>query len=682
MRILTLILLLASLPALAEHLPGGNIGVRCISGNQYEVTLKLWRECTGSAMINQGISFVNECGVSFSLNNMPLISTANVSPICEGQAGQTTCDGGTLVGIEEYTYQVVVFLSPCDYWRIYWSTCCRYPALNLQGSQGLFIEALVNNSGPACVELPTFVEDTPPLVCVNQPVSYDPGVLFEQGQQLRFRLIDARRLLNSDPLNLDIQPVTYQSPFTGAEPYTGLAIDSLTGQITFTPLAQGYIVCVIAVDVRDANGVLRGTIMRDFPFIAQVCDNVVPDAASGVVENATGLVTVTGPYSLEACGNSCFDAVITDADGAQTLTISSNIESAIPGASFSVNGTNPAVVTICFGGGATQGTYLFTLTAQDDACPVRGTQVFTYTVSYGDDPDAGSGATVAICPGESVDLGALMNGQAGGAWSDGPLVSAVGSYTYTVSTSCGEDMAVFEVVAGTTPNAGADSTGYICEGGTINLQNLLTGDLGGTWSEGPEVSMPGTYTYSLSSGCGADEAVFVVDILQPPYAGDGDEILVCPQSPAFTMLDSMPGDPIPGGAWLYGIDAVDGVFDPTLDPDGDYCYAIGNICGSDTACLRINFLDPLDPYCIFLGMDEVEQESLPYPNPSIGLLNLANRESAIVEVIDASGRTVWSQYVASHAIVHIPPGIVGGCYALRLTNANGAVTVHRIQLLR
>lgn len=682
MRILSLSLLLATLPALAEHLPGGNLGVRCVGGNQYEVTLKLWRECTGSAMIDQGISFVNECGVSFSLNSMPLISTANVSPICEGQTGQTTCDGGTLVGIEEYTYQVIVFLSPCDFWRIYWSTCCRYPALNLEGSQGIYIEALVNNSGPACVELPTFVEDTPPLVCVNQHVSYDPGVLFDQGQELRFRLIDARRLLNADPFNLDIQPVTYQSPFNGAEPYTGLAIDSLTGQITFTPLAQGYIVCVIAVDVRDANGVLRGTITRDFPFIAQVCDNAVPDADSGVLENAIGLASITGPYSLEACGNSCVDAVIVDPDGAQTLSITSNIESAIPGASFNVNGANPAVVTICFGGGATQGTYLFTLTAQDDACPVRGTQIFTYTVAYGDDPDAGSGATIAICPGESVDLDALMNGQEGGSWSEGPVVIAEGTYTYTVTTSCGEEVAVFEVVAGPAPDAGADSTGHICEGGTINLQNLLTGEPGGTWSEGPEVSQPGAYTYSLSSGCGSDEAVFTVSILQPAYAGDGDEILVCPQTLAFTMLDSMPGDPVPGGAWLYGVDAVDGVFDPAIDPDGDYCYTIANACGSDTACLRINFLDPLDPYCIFLGVLEVMEESLLHPNPTSGSLNLGNRLPAVAEVIDASGRVVWRQPAPSYATMLLPAGLSDGCYALRLHRPDGTVTVHRFELMR
>ena len=182
MRILTLSLLLWALPALAEHLPGGNISVRCVSGNQHEVTLKLWRECTGVPMISQSINFVSSCGVTFALEDIPLISVANVSPICEGQADQTTCDGGTLIGIEEYTYRTNVFLSPCNFWRIYWSTCCRFPALNLQGSQGIYIEALVNNQGGNCIEYPTFSDDVPPLVCVNQPVSYDPGVVFAQGQ--------------------------------------------------------------------------------------------------------------------------------------------------------------------------------------------------------------------------------------------------------------------------------------------------------------------------------------------------------------------------------------------------------------------------------------------------------------------------------------------------------------------
>ncbi|HRD52847.1 MAG TPA: hypothetical protein PKY96_09380 [Flavobacteriales bacterium] len=685
MRFLTLLAAMAlSSIMLAEHLPGGNISVRCVSGNQHEVTLKLWRECTGAAMIGQTINFVNTCGVSFSLNNMPLISVANVSPVCEGQADQTTCDGGPFIGIEEYTYRTTVNLSPCNFWRIYWSTCCRFPALNLQGSQGIYVEALVNNLGGTCNEYPTFSDNTPPLVCVNQPVSYDPGVLFTQGQDLRFRLINARRLLNSDPQNLDIQSVTYQSPFTGPAPYTGLAIDSITGQISFTPLGQGYIVCVIAIEVRDAGGVWRGTIMRDFPFIAQACDNNVPDAASGTIEDVSGEAVATAAYALNACGSACFSIAVADADGAQSVSLTSNIGSAIPGAEFIASPGNPATASICIGDNVPEGSYLFTVTATDDACPVIGTQVFTYVISVSASAEAGADATIPLCPGETIDLTAYVTGDNGGIWSDGPIVSGTGTYTYTITGSCGEDEAVFEVVQGSAPNAGEDAEVEICAGGAVNLSNYLTGDAGGVWSEGPQVGSPGEYTYTVSTGCGSDEAVFTVVETTPPNAGGDNTILVCPQADAFALIDSLLGTPDADGAWFFEENAVPGTFDPLLDPEGDYCYVVEHPqCGTASACVRIALLPQDDPYCISLGVLETEVPAALHPNPTDGLVFIRATGTGMIEAIDASGRMVWSApVVAGTSAITLPGSMVNGSYAMRITRTDGTVTVQRFELLR
>jgi hypothetical protein len=686
MRILTLSLLLWALPALAEHLPGGNISVRCVSGNQHEVTLKLWRECTGVPMIAQSVSFVSSCGVTFSLN-IPLISVANVSPVCEGQADQTTCDGGTLIGIEEYTYRITVFLSPCNFWRIFWNTCCRFPALNLQGSQGIYIEALVNNLGGTCIEYPSFSDNTPPLVCVNQPVSYDPGVVFTQGQQLRFRLIEARRLLNADPQNLDIQSVSYQSPFTGPEPYTGLAIDSLTGQITFTPLGQGYIVCVIAIEVSDANGAWRGTIMRDFPFIAQVCDNAVPDAASGTVTNLAGAGAATGPYEVLACGQVCFDAAITDTDAAQIVSLTSNIADAIPGATFNVVEGNPAVAAICVdASGLAAGQYLFTISALDDACPVRGAQSFSYVLTVAEsDVDAGDDASADICPGATLDLSTLVTGDPGGAWSEGPVVSTAGTYTYTVSGICGDDIATFTISEANVADAGADAQVDICQGAQTDLAAFVTGASGGVWSGGSSVvSLGGTYTYTVSNACGSDEAAFTVTVFAPASAGLDNQILVCPQAAPFQMIDSLLGSAEPGGSWTLDGAPVDPVFDPSMGTEGEYTYSVTSpVCGDASALLSINFLDPTDPYCLTLGVTEQWSTMRVHPNPSDGLLLLDLSANSRAEVLDASGRLVHhaSPGIGASSVV-LPASLTNGSYALRITRPDGSVTVARFELIR
>ena len=54
MRLTTLLASLTLCTSLfAEHLPGGDITYHCIGNSQYEITLKLWRECSGVPIIAQ-----------------------------------------------------------------------------------------------------------------------------------------------------------------------------------------------------------------------------------------------------------------------------------------------------------------------------------------------------------------------------------------------------------------------------------------------------------------------------------------------------------------------------------------------------------------------------------------------------------------------------------------------------
>jgi hypothetical protein len=67
-----------------------------------------------------------------------------------------------------------------------------------------------------------------------------------------------------------------------------MAIDSLTGQITFLPTATGTIVTVVKVTDRGSDGTVIGTVMRDFLFVASSCSNTVPSVNSGTFTAATG----------------------------------------------------------------------------------------------------------------------------------------------------------------------------------------------------------------------------------------------------------------------------------------------------------------------------------------------------------------------------------------------------------
>lgn len=687
MRIFTLPLLFLSLPALAEHLPGGTITTRCISGVQHEVTLQLWRECTGAAMIAQDLTFRNECGVQFVLSNIPLISVENVSPVCPDQLDQTTCNGGPLTGIEMYTYRTTVPLSACNFWTISWSTCCRYPSVNINGSPGLYVEARLNNLGSACIESPVFTDPVPPFVCVGQPASFDLGLTAPPDLVPRYRFIAGRRQTNLNPVV--VEAIAYLPPHSGAAPYTGMAIDSITGNITFTPDVQGYIIVVVEVNYTDANGIWRGSVMRDFPFVAQVCDNAVPDAASGLLGNAQGSGSITGDYAASTCGGSfCFEAIVTDADAGQVLTLNSNIDQVVEGATFNVSGSNPATASICIDASVLPlGTYTFTINAIDDACPVVGSQTYTYTLTVGDaGADAGEDAQASICPGQSIDLSTLLTGDPGGTWSAGPVVNAPGTYTYTIVTSCGSDEATFTITADTAPNAGSDAAVTICAGQVVDLNDYVNGDPGGTWSDGaPLVSTAGTYGYSVSNACGSAMAFFSVIVTVPVSAGIDNAISTCSQAQPILMLDSLLGNPASGGTWEGPMGAHGPVFDPAVDSEGVYCYTVFSPppCPESVACITISLLPPSDPVCISLGLLERGTEVSLLPNPSHGTLRVEGMRVQHAAVLDAAGRIVWSsaQRILDGTIT-LPGALPNGSYAIQLRAADGQYVTQRFELVR
>jgi hypothetical protein len=47
----------------ADHNSGAYITYECVGPNQYKVTLKRQRDCSGSTVSGSGISFSNDCGL-------------------------------------------------------------------------------------------------------------------------------------------------------------------------------------------------------------------------------------------------------------------------------------------------------------------------------------------------------------------------------------------------------------------------------------------------------------------------------------------------------------------------------------------------------------------------------------------------------------------------------------------
>ncbi|MBK9289377.1 MAG: hypothetical protein IPN38_17280 [Flavobacteriales bacterium] len=347
-RILTisLLILLAAFHAQATHISGGEIYYDCLGNNQYRVTLIIYRDCAGVNLDPSfDATFSSPCDTFTVQVNTP--NGVELSQLCGQQLPNSSCNGGNLPGIQQYTYTTVVTLPPCDFWTISWSLSNRNGAIaNLQTPKpDTDMCRPPEHTVDACDDSPQFTGIASPFVCLNYPVTYSLGAYDTDGDSLTYTLIGA--------MGQGQALLPYVNPYSGTQPITGLVLDPQTGLLSFTPTQQGNWVVVVQVNEYDTLGNLIGTVMRDMQFVAYPCSNVPPNAASGSITNVNGTAVITGSNEIEVCesGTVCFNMVINDVNANNVLDAVTNLTSVLPGATFSYTGTN-LTCTVCWTGGA------------------------------------------------------------------------------------------------------------------------------------------------------------------------------------------------------------------------------------------------------------------------------------------------------------------------------------------
>ncbi len=438
----------------AHHYAGGTITTRCVGNNFHEITLQLFRNCWGDPFQGQTLHFSNDCGVEFTNTGLQPVSVVGASSICPAELPNTTCNGGSLLGYELNTYKTTVYLSPCTGWRINWYICCRNTSLNLNGGPGIYIETTLNNQSGVCNAAPVFINDRVPTLCAGQEVTFDAGATDPEGNELSYALIPAR-FGSPTPM-----PLQYNAGYSGAEPYIGLTLNPSTGVITFTPTAAATFVVVVEVTERDAQGAIIGQVMRDLVFNIAACTNQAPAQESGTFIASSGGAEVAGERQLAVCGSEGFCATITisDPDLDQALSITTNLDSILPGATMTLSGTNPLNIELC-GANLQVGAHSLWIKATDSGCPVVASRTYHLQVEVTDTQSAGADSAVSVCENAAyTDLFDLLGGSptVGGQWVDPegnltngifvPGVSLTGIHTYTVGTPPCTSSAVISVV--------------------------------------------------------------------------------------------------------------------------------------------------------------------------------------------------------------------------------------------
>ncbi|MFV9552347.1 gliding motility-associated C-terminal domain-containing protein [Algibacter sp. PT7-4] len=208
--------------------------------------------------------------------------------------------------------------------------------------------------------------------------------------------------------------------------------------------------------------------------------------------------------------------------------------------------------------GVSAGTYSFTYLVTASAPCIDDSETIMVTIEEPLNAGANVNPTLDICSNEgTTDLFTLLGGaDTGGTWSPAltsatgvfdPLEDADGTYTYTLTNSCGTFTNQVEVTVTLAPNAGTDNTLNICAGhDPVDLFTLLgtAAQSGGVWSPAltsgtglfdPAVDTSNTYTYTVAAvaPCSPDATAEIIVTVN-----DTPAIIVLDPDPEFCLVNN------------------------------------------------------------------------------------------------------------------------------------------------
>ncbi|WP_178989408.1 gliding motility-associated C-terminal domain-containing protein [Winogradskyella schleiferi] len=165
------------------------------------------------------------------------------------------------------------------------------------------------------------------------------------------------------------------------------------------------------------------------------------------------------------------------------------------------------------------------------------------------------------------------------------------------------------------------------------------------------------YGTTLDPPCESTARLMVVVILDiGPNAGEDGILDICDNNlgTTFDLFTSLGGTPDAGGSWSPSLNSGTGVYDPNIDPTGDYTYTVvsGNSCPDESAKVTVSII--------------------PEPNAGTnGTSNLCNNNGPVDLFLSLGGTPeiggVWSPALASGTGIFDPALDADGIYTYTVT---------------
>jgi len=449
---LTLLILLGfSNQSYGSHAAAADLGYRCQGDTAIEVTLILYRDCTGIAAPTAAafnLTFFDSCrteympdtsqpswvrdttyyvppiNVSIAASTALEDSCSTVINTCDDPCYRPNCvcgagnlptnpqgpnDSCTMVGqfiypsVERYIYKFVIVLpgmtnnfpnprnnmngiDDCGSLRISYSLSARNPSTNVSGGN-LYLETIIDLGSGICNSTPNYRTDPPiSYACQGQPFSYSFAGLDTPDNHILTYSMKAPgtgigSFVNFTPPMSVNQPFLYDAP-------DSMYLDSLTGQLTFTPQLGVVQNGVMAVNVWEFDKFknLIGVSTRElyiFVLPPDQCTNSPYDSLNFTnIVNTNAVPNKVRTFAYCIGDTISFDFDIGDPDTFQNLTVTNNATAVLGDQATLICDTafdNPIPCKFYWIVPNTVDTGLQTINVivKDDGCPIPATQVLS-----------------------------------------------------------------------------------------------------------------------------------------------------------------------------------------------------------------------------------------------------------------------------------------------------------------
>ena len=290
--LIILFIIVSTLPAIAKHITGGEMNYKYLgvgataNSKRYRITLKLFRDdfCSGCALMPTSVIlgiFNNDNGMSIMPNISVPINNTTPIPIVSAPS--------CLDMIPNLSYTAGFYNTDLDLadngngYSITFQTFSRIDGIaNSSNNIGsTFVGTLPgSNTLPAGIDNGATFQNGISIICFNQPFSLDFSATDEDGDDLKYSLVNAYNGGLADNANYTnpapppYGSVPYTNGFSGVQPLGPLAtINPNTGIISgIAPGAGKYIVCVAVKSQR--NGLLVSETRKDFLVTVAPCSAV------------------------------------------------------------------------------------------------------------------------------------------------------------------------------------------------------------------------------------------------------------------------------------------------------------------------------------------------------------------------------------------------------------------------